>query len=111
LIALALAIAALPLGGAAEPTPTFHALGPGNMSCGTWAEYRRDGGMPAIAVQDWVAGYLTAYNEWVAPDGNISGGTDNDGLAAWIDNYCQLHPLDNVAQAASALVAALKARK
>jgi hypothetical protein len=67
--------------------------------------------MAAIPVQDWVVGYLTAYNEWVAPDGNISAGTDNDGIAAWMDNYCQAHPLDNVARAARALVVELKARK
>lgn len=61
--------------------------------------------------EEWVLGYLTAYNEHVAPDGNISAGTDADGLMLWLDSYCQAHPLDNLGTATSALVAELKARK
>jgi hypothetical protein len=56
-------------------------------------------------------GYLTAYNNFVAPDGNITAGTDSEGVTLWVDSYCQAHPLDGLADAAAALVAELRARK
>jgi hypothetical protein len=81
------------------------------MSCGAWLDDRRTDRDAALAAQDWVLGYLTAYNEYVAPDGAISRGTDQDGMMAWLDGYCQSHPLDLVGQAATALVRELRARK
>jgi hypothetical protein len=33
-------------------------------------------------------------------------GTDAQGVWAWIDNYCQAHPLDKLGDAALAFVAA-----
>jgi hypothetical protein len=113
-LAVMLAIFAMSVSGMAfaQSVPHgFDVLGPGAISCGTWIAQRRDAGPVMYGDEDWVLGYLTAYDEHVAPDGKISAGTDSDGLMTWIDGYCQAHPLDNLATAASALATELKARK
>jgi hypothetical protein len=51
----------------------------------------------------WVAGDLSGANMEVAEPEAVLG-TDFDGLMAWIDNYCQANPINNVAQAAGALL-------
>jgi hypothetical protein len=90
---------------------SYQILGPGVGTCGSWTEVRRAGGAPQQVASAWVLGYLTAYNEFVAADGNVAAGADPDRVLAWIDNYCRAHPLDNLALAARSLVDALKARK
>jgi hypothetical protein len=46
---------------------------------------------------------MTAFDYYGTnrPDG--SNGTDIEGLAAWIDNYCKAKPLLTIANAAEAL--------
>jgi hypothetical protein len=59
----------------------------------------------------WLNGYITAYNQYVPlAKGDVATGTDANGLTGWIDNYCAAHPLDYVAQAATALITELRAR-
>ena len=60
--------------------------------------------------EGWVAGFLSGANSILAGSEyhidtleHASAETDVQGLWAWIDNYCQAHPLDAVAQAADAL--------
>lgn len=91
-------------------------LGPGAISCGKYVEYRRDSANPIsenMSLGDlvWVLGYLTAYNNYVSVDGNITANTDSSGIQLWVDNYCQAHPLDSLSSATSALIAELRARK
>ncbi len=66
--------------------------------------------MLADVYEGWVAGFLSGSNSILAnSDAHIDvleqakAETDAQGLWAWIDNYCQTHPLDAVAQAADAL--------
>jgi hypothetical protein len=60
-------------------------LGSGNNSCGTWMEARRENGYGSLVHQAWVTGYVTAYNNYaVDQDGNVTAGTDADGLMSWI---------------------------
>jgi hypothetical protein len=54
-----------------------------------------------------VQGYITAYNEWAFQGPDVTGGTDADGVFAWMDNYCALHPLDSVAVAIRRLITTL----
>jgi hypothetical protein len=97
---------------AAPDAPRYEILGPGATSCADWASQRQ---LPdhalALANQGWVLGYVTAYNEYLASDGNVAAGADSDAIAAWIDTYCAAHPLDDLAHAARALVEDLRARK
>ncbi len=89
----------------------YDVVGPGAISCGSWLDARRQPEQAlALSDSDWVLGYITAYNEYVAGDGHIDRGTDAEGIDAWIDKYCLARPLDTVADAARALVKALKAR-
>ena len=91
---------------------TIHELGGGTSSCGQYLKDRRDrDSVEATADMFWIQGFITAYNHYAAPDGNITAGIDSEGIAAWVDNYCQAHPLDDLAVAAAALVAELRARK
>lgn len=68
----------------------------------------------ALIFQNWVLGYLSAYNNFKSSSGNVTGATpgrtDNEGLFAWIDSYCGSHPLDTVSIATEALIQDLEAR-
>jgi hypothetical protein len=85
-------------------TPT---LGAGNKSCGSWTQARRGG--TEFADQTWIAGFLTGAG-WVSiqkfnvdPLGETIANRDDQGLWAWLDNYCLTHPLDSIAGASAAL--------
>ena len=41
---------------------------------------------------EWVRGFISAFNTYRSPTGNVTAGTDMDGVYAWIDNYCAAHP-------------------
>ena len=87
-------------------------LGSGNKSCGTWMEARQENGYGTLIYQAWITGYVTAYNNYaVNQDGNVTAGTDVDGLMNWIDNHCRSNPLDSLFKASGALVRELESRK
>jgi hypothetical protein len=90
---------------------SYQIFGPGVGTCSSWTEARRTGGAPQRIASAWVLGYLTAYNEFVAADGNVAPGADSEAVLGWIDNYCGAHPQDNLALATRSLVDELKARK
>ena len=86
-------------------------LGSGTQSCGGWLEYRKDkDGSPSMLLQDWVNGYLTGAQN--ASGRNLTERQSGDlaGRSAFIDLYCQSHPLDSVTRASAALYLALLAR-
>ncbi len=85
-------------------------IGAGTASCGTWLQDHRAMNSNYYSKAAWVAGYITAANNYVATRSDIAHGIDANGLDAWIDNYCLANPLDSVGKASSALVAALLAR-
>jgi len=81
----------------------YTSLGHGNASCGRWQEERRKPNPQyRFLLQAWVLGYITRANYEVG--GDLTAGTDELGVFAWIDNYCRANPLKNVAAAAEALV-------
>ena len=63
--------------------------------------------MTADVFEGWVGGFLTGSNFVLSnspPNIDIfARATDAQGLWAWVDNYCQSHPLESVATAADAL--------
>ena len=82
--------------------------GAGAQTCGTWTERRADD--EAAIYESWVLGFLSYMNIFLEQGTgglvvNITGateqsvGTVDDGLFAWIDNYCAAHPLGMVAEA------------
>jgi hypothetical protein len=120
-----------------QPVPSaaasYMVLGFGNKSCGTWTQEHQAAAaataaatQPASSIEQvnswtfsratqlmnegWVQGYITAYNATVLKSGQLTGGTDNEGLWAWIDGYCATHPLDDLSTATYALVEELLKR-
>jgi hypothetical protein len=87
-------------------------LGAGNASCGSWPQDRNTPSYQVTAQVGWVTGYITGFNSY-APNqsGDVSAGTDLDGELAWIDSYCQAHPLDSLFRATSALIRELETRR
>ena len=90
---------------------TVRVIGKGNESCGSWLQNRGAQSYAEGAQLSWVTGYVTAFNNYADHrSGDISGGTDADGLFSWIDAYCQGHPLDNLFRASGALIRELEKR-
>jgi hypothetical protein len=92
-------LAAVLMTGSAE---AFTVLGgQGALSCGSWTSARRD--RTASGPQQWVLGFLLGVG-WALTDSgwNPLKGVDADGVWAWVDNYCQAHPLQYLAEAAGA---------
>ena len=76
--------------------------GPGASSCGTWTADRRRGGEWPMMDEAWILGFLTG-SAYVATDGRDPvSGVDNEGIFAWIDNYCRANPLKEIIDAAAA---------
>ena len=86
-------------------------LGSGSDSCGQWTkEFRNDSNL-IFGLRMWVRGYVTSFNVWVLQSGNVPQGTDNNGILAWVDNYCAANPLNDVETAARALLVELAKRR
>jgi hypothetical protein len=54
------------------------------------------------ATEQWVLGFLSGIGFKGQAEDNPLQGTDNDGVFAWIDDYCRAHPVENISDAASA---------
>lgn len=93
---------ALSLGVAFSANAQFTIIGAGGMSCGEWAAARRNPYSSAQAMSngEWILAFIAgeAYQQVTDP----LKGTDADGVWAWIDNYCAIHPLDTQVEAAEA---------
>lgn len=87
----------------------YMAYGHGTKSCGTWTNERstEDISLDEAAMRGWVLGFLGG----VAWTGIEHRGADSNGMLAWIDNYCQANPLDNVSDAAAELAIELAKTK
>jgi hypothetical protein len=82
----------------------------GTMSCGTWTSTRtqaQGGDLSAryalIAYRSWVLGFLSGVG-FAGVNLDPLRGLDTNAVDAWIDQYCQTHPLKDLADAAGAFV-------
>jgi len=102
-------VAGAPALAAPDKAGVIEVLGAGTRSCGSWtADHQsRDGDDKKFVDDSWVMGYVTGFNSWGSGTNDASGNIDNNGLLAWVTNYCASNPLDTVSQAASALIVAL----
>ena len=85
-------------------------LGPGVKSCHRWMEERKLDGAAAWQYQQWLLGYVSAYNRWVITGRDVTAGQTADGLFEWIDGYCQKNPMTTFANATDALIEHLNKR-
>ena len=81
-------------------------------SCGAWTAARSAHGGDEIAMKYWLLGFVSGRNMY---EPNAQGGmksiTDPEALEAYIDQYCQAHPLDELTQAAAGLIDELRQRE
>ena len=90
-------------------------MGAGRFSCGHWLEIRRTRDTPHdvrfTQAREWLDGFLSAYNLYLFPGGNVAAGTDNEGIHDWMDNYCRENPAVMTIGAAKALIQFLTGRQ
>ena len=98
---LILVIALMTAAVAAEPQLD----GAGTLPCGRWTFVRRD--RTGVGYEQWVLGFLSgiSYAGEAAGDNPVNG-VDGETVWAWIDTYCQAHPLETIATASAAFVRA-----
>jgi hypothetical protein len=80
-------------------------------SCGAWTQERANGSTKSFMMQAWILGFVSGivYAEATGKTDPL-GGIDAFGVFAWIDQYCQAHPLDDVAIAARELAGEVQHR-
>jgi hypothetical protein len=95
---LAALVVVLMNGAADAAEGKYSIIGVGTGSCGTWTAARRD--RRALLYEQWILGFLSGEGaaSAVLADGsdNPLNGMDAEGVWAWIDTYCQVHPLDQI---------------
>ncbi len=94
--------------GAADKSGSYTTFGAGNMSCESWLKEREKGKPQAWEFQQWLLGYVSAYNNWVHKGRNVADGTNANGMFAWIDKYCADRPRDVLATVVEELILDLK---
>ena len=89
----------------------FVVVGYGNVSCGSWTAERTSMSWTANAYSGWVAGYITAFNEWAetGDQRDIMSHTDSKGVEGAVDLYCAHHPIDTLSAAVQDVVGDLLA--
>lgn len=104
LLSRVILIAAALMSGSSE-VQAYSTIGPQNSSCGTWTHARRN--QQSILYEEWVFGFLSGVGSTNVDTGlNHLHGLDGGAVSAWIDSYCQVHPLEDIAAAAQAFVIA-----
>ena len=115
-LAVALVLAALlaAAGGgaqAADASGAFKVFGSGQLSCQRWLDDRREDNPSAAQSEMWVAGYLTAYNQFVHKDQDVTAPYDGNFALKWIDDYCRKRPANQLHLAVRELLALLRRRQ
>jgi len=84
---------------AAQPG-TYRLIGSGTLSCGSWTALRRQG--QAWLAEQWILGFLSGVGYKGAGVHDPLNGLDAKAVWAWMDNYCQANPLEQIAEVAAA---------
>jgi TPR repeat protein len=108
------------------PAFSEHALDVGADICTKWVEAREiRGGLADVTHTAWLYGYLSAAaarlqrearsavflgknDQRLIEKADILKSIDATAINAWMDQYCQAHPLDKIADAVPVLVSELK---
>jgi hypothetical protein len=86
-------------------------LGYFDATCGTWTKERHVISPARGAYQGWVTGFLSGWAIDQPTPNNPLIGLDTEGVYAWVDNYCSVHPLDTLMTATKRLMSELAARR
>jgi hypothetical protein len=109
-VAIIVSLAAAP-----APAGSYKVLGPGTTLCSQYTAYHASSSRARRALADsdvfWMLGYVTAYNQYVDPDGDVLPGAGPSEIETRLSQHCRAHPDDDIATAARAFIEALLARK
>ena len=89
----------------ALPPPALVGFGAVTGGCGKWAS-APEGSVVDIGFLSWLVGFVSGVNTLAVVTGrsDFLRGYDGYSLAPWAKNRCKAHPLDQVSNAAEALV-------
>ena len=86
----------------------YSVKGEGNYSCPEYVSAKRSNTAKLYSSITWVQGFVTGmnYQRALETDTNsfIARDTPAASIARWLENYCQEHPADDVADAAEAFI-------
>lgn len=101
--------AALVLSSGPAASYTYTVRGVGVSSCGAWSKERaRHQSVMTDIYMAWVMGHLSRAA--ALHSGDILAAVDVDAVEGWLDNYCDMNPLENLVDAAEKLEAELVAK-
>ena len=83
---------------------TYIVHGTGQSTCREWLIDRRIGDAGAWQLQQWMLGYITAYNEFVRGPADIIDGLQAEGLFDWFDAHCGANQTDELSSAIRTLI-------
>jgi hypothetical protein len=96
-------VAAVLITGPAEAEQeSFAVIGFGTASCKSWTADRRSG--QALGSEQWALGFAAGMANGLGPNSGVDPLSGVDAVWAWIDNYCQVHPLETVVNATTEFV-------
>lgn len=104
LLAAALLLSAAAPARAADPQRYYAVQGVGQETCEVWLGERLSDGPTAWYHQQWVLGYITAFNRWVYEGSNVADNVAPGKLFEWLDEYCHRNPRQTLALATETLV-------
>ncbi len=110
IFAMALLVAAGTSSRAADPDGYYTIQGVGIETCEVWLGERQSDGPTAWYHQQWVLGYLTAFNRWVHDDSDVANKLPSDKLFTWLDEYCHRNTRQSLSLATEAMVWSLRDR-
>ena len=96
-----LSVPLLPLEGSASDSIGGFTIVMGGNSCG---KYLQSDPQDRRYYYEWLAGYLTAFNQLKDRLSNVLKLTDFAGMGGEVDNYCRAHPATGFAEAVIVVV-------
>ena len=110
-LAAAILLSANSTAHAADPQGYSTIQGVGLENCEVWLGERLSDGPTAWYHQQWVLGYVTAFNRWVHDGSDVAINLPTDKLFEWLDEYCHRNTEQNLSLATEAMVWALRERQ
>lgn len=94
---------------AADPRGVYTIYGAGNDTCKDWLVDRDEDSVKAWQREQWVMGYVTAYNRFKFDGKDVASGTDMMAVFDWVDDWCRERPEEMLEHAAFAFFEARQA--
>jgi len=101
-----IALLAMLLWPACAEAKRFKAVGAGSLTCKVWTKDRTEDpdGHDAVALAQWVQGFVSGYNLYGPGSGDLTLGMKHAEILSSIDIYCKNHPDAEVGRAAAQFV-------